>query len=292
MAICTSQVRPVLLFGPLAGRMRSIRTVQAVCARSLTWLAWLGSLGRFQKPHYQTQGCLRRLINTSKRPLSRRNTYYFRKYVLLMSTHHLKPQMSTNEPEIDVCYLGSRHLHIYLAYAIGVASKTGRIGKSVLNISLDSAISSKTNQAIAEAVNQGICLAGAAGNPGLLTITTSPASAAEVGTVGGSGSNVARESLSVSGCWSMCPLLELMSCPLELNKNWPDDSNEISGTSVVCPNIISLIAYLSALQMLQSSQGKSFQVDYISYRAETHKPRRKLLVQTLGTWSNVGRPCS
>lgn len=84
-------------------------------------------------------------------------------------------------------------------WAVQDATQKGRIGKSVLNLSLGGLLSPMTNQAVTEAVNQGMFLAVAAGNSGLPTITASPASAPAVCTVGATDANDARASFSNFG---------------------------------------------------------------------------------------------
>lgn len=84
-------------------------------------------------------------------------------------------------------------------WAVKDATAKGRIGKSVLNLSLGGLLSPITNHAVNQAVAQGMFLAVAAGNSGLPTITASPASALDVCTVGASDSNDARASFSNFG---------------------------------------------------------------------------------------------
>lgn len=130
-------------------------------------------------------------------------------------------------------------------WAVRDATQKGRIGKSVLNLSLGGPTSPTTNQAVAEAVNEGMFLAVAAGNSGLPTITASPASAPEVCTVGASDSNDARASFSNFGL-----LVDIFAPGVDVTSTWidgPDDTNTISGTSMASPHVAGLAAYFLGL---------------------------------------------
>lgn len=130
-------------------------------------------------------------------------------------------------------------------WAVQDAASKGRIGKSVLNLSLGGILSPMTNAAVTEAVNQGMFLAVAAGNSGLPTITASPASALAVCTVGATDDQDARASFSNFGL-----LVDIFAPGVNVTSAWidgPDDTNTISGTSMASPHVAGLAAYLLGL---------------------------------------------
>lgn len=131
-------------------------------------------------------------------------------------------------------------------YAVNHAKTNNRIGKAVANLSLGGAFSPMTNAAVAEAVKQGLFLAVAAGNSGLPTITSSPASAPEVCTVGASDMNDAKASYSNFGL-----LVDVFAPGTDITSAWKNsdtDTNTISGTSMATPHITGLGAYLLGLE--------------------------------------------
>jgi subtilisin family serine protease len=131
-------------------------------------------------------------------------------------------------------------------YAVKDAKVKGRIGKAVANLSLGGLFSPMTNDAVTEAVRQGLFLAVAAGNSGLPTITSSPASAPDVCTVGASDKNDAKASYSNFGL-----LVDIFAPGTNITSTWKDsdtDTNTISGTSMATPHITGLGAYLLALE--------------------------------------------
>lgn len=84
-------------------------------------------------------------------------------------------------------------------WAVNDMKSKGRVGKSVANLSLGGIFSPMTNAAAAEAVAQGLFMAVAAGNSGLPTITSSPASERSVCTVGATDKDDNRASFSNFG---------------------------------------------------------------------------------------------
>ncbi|EAT81068.1 hypothetical protein HBI56_103670 [Parastagonospora nodorum] len=131
-------------------------------------------------------------------------------------------------------------------YAVKDAQSKGRIGKAVANLSLGGLFSPMTNAAVTEAVKQGLFLAVAAGNSGLPTITSSPASAPDVCTVGASDKNDAKASYSNFGL-----LVDIFAPGTNITSAWKNsdtDTNTISGTSMATPHITGLGAYLLGLE--------------------------------------------
>ncbi|KAB8349456.1 hypothetical protein FH972_023483 [Carpinus fangiana] len=131
-------------------------------------------------------------------------------------------------------------------WAVRDAKAKGRVGKAVGNLSLGGLFSPTTNQAAAQAISQGLFLAIAAGNNGLPTITSSPASEPSACTVGATDINDARASFSNFGY-----LVDIFAPGVNVTSTWiggPDDTNTISGTSMATPHITGLGAYLLALE--------------------------------------------
>lgn len=133
-----------------------------------------------------------------------------------------------------------------LDWAVNDAKNKSRIGKAVCNISLGGPLSLVTNAAVSEAVRQGLFLAVAAGNSGLPTFTSSPASAQDVCTVAASDHNNERAYFSNFGA-----LVDIYAPGVNITSAWfdgQDSSKTISGTSMATPHIAGLGAYLLALE--------------------------------------------
>nr|POF14199.1 cuticle-degrading protease [Quercus suber] len=131
-------------------------------------------------------------------------------------------------------------------FVVNDAKAKSRLGKAVANLSLGGPFSSMTNDAVTEAVNQGLFLAVAAGNSGLPTFTSSPGSAAAVCTVGATDAADARASFSNFGS-----LVDLFAPGVDIISAWingPDDTNTISGTSMAAPHVAGLGAYILGLE--------------------------------------------
>jgi len=131
-------------------------------------------------------------------------------------------------------------------WAVKDAKSKGRIGKAVANLSLGGLFSPMSNAAVKEAVRQGLFMAVAAGNSGLPTITSSPASEPDVCTVGASDKTDAKASYSNFGL-----LVDIFAPGTNITSTWKDsdtDTNTISGTSMATPHITGLGAYLLALE--------------------------------------------
>jgi len=126
------------------------------------------------------------------------------------------------------------------------AAAQGKGKKAVANLSLGGVFSQATNDAAAAAVREGLFLAVAAGNSGLPTITSSPASEKSVCTVGASDVNDAKASFSNFGL-----LVDVFAPGVDVLSTWidgPDDTNTISGTSMASPHAAGLGAYLLGLE--------------------------------------------
>ncbi|KAF2718193.1 subtilisin-like protein [Polychaeton citri CBS 116435] len=133
-----------------------------------------------------------------------------------------------------------------IQWAYKDAKAKSRIGKAVGNLSLGGSFSQSTNDAVTEAVKQGLFLAVAAGNSGVDAKSSSPASAPNVCTVGASDSTDRRASFSNYG-----PVVDIFAPGVNILSTWiddPNDTNTISGTSMASPHVAGLGAYLLALE--------------------------------------------
>lgn len=131
-------------------------------------------------------------------------------------------------------------------YAVNDMKTKGRTGKSVANLSLGGIISPMTNQAVAQAADEGLFMAVAAGNNGLPTITASPASEPKACTVGATDIDDNRAYFSNFGL-----LVDIFAPGVNVESTWnngSDETNTISGTSMATPHITGLGAYLLALE--------------------------------------------
>ncbi|KAF2758235.1 oryzin precursor [Pseudovirgaria hyperparasitica] len=133
-----------------------------------------------------------------------------------------------------------------IAWAANDMKAKGRTGKAVGNLSLGGVFSQMTNDAAKAAIDQGLFLAIAAGNSGLPTITSSPASEKSACTVGAIDSTDTLASFSNWGA-----LVDILAPGLNVTSTWngsDDDTNTISGTSMATPHITGLGAYLLTLE--------------------------------------------
>lgn len=110
-----------------------------------------------------------------------------------------------------------------------------------------------TNQAANEAVSAGLFMAVAAGNSNDNAANYSPASAANVCTVGAIDKNDARASYSNYGS-----VVDVFAPGTDITSDWirsSTDTNTISGTSMATPHITGLGAYILAIEGSYSGKG-------------------------------------
>ncbi|CZT16249.1 related to Cuticle-degrading protease [Ramularia collo-cygni] len=131
-------------------------------------------------------------------------------------------------------------------WAVQNAKDNGHIARTVLSMSLGGPFSQVTNDAITEAVAEGAFVAVAAGNENEDASTSSPASAPEACTVGATTDEDVRAEFSNYG-----ELVDIFAPGQDITSAWIGSSkatNTISGTSMACPQIAGLAAYLIALE--------------------------------------------
>lgn len=134
-------------------------------------------------------------------------------------------------------------------------TREGCNGTSVINLSLGGLYSPSLNAAVAEAVKKDLFVAVAAGNEGVPTLTSSPASAPEVCTVGAVDINDQRAYFSNWGS-----MLDVFAPGVNITSTWSPDSVEkpgtvaiASGTSMASPHIAGLGAYFLGLDGMQKA---------------------------------------
>lgn len=113
-------------------------------------------------------------------------------------------------------------------------------------MSLGGPFSQLTNDAIAEAVAAGAFVAVAAGNENEDASNSSPASTPQACTVGATDKSDRRAEFSNYG-----ELVDIFAAGEDITSSWIGSStatNTISGTSMACPHIAGLAAYLIALE--------------------------------------------
>ncbi|KAM3419909.1 hypothetical protein BST61_g3229 [Cercospora zeina] len=131
-------------------------------------------------------------------------------------------------------------------WAVNNARSNGRTGRSVISMSLGGGFSQATNDAVASAVANGVFTVVAAGNDGQDARNTSPASEPSVFTVGATDANDAKASFSNFG-----PALDIFAPGVNIKSSWiggTTATRTISGTSMACPHVAGLAAYLIALE--------------------------------------------
>ncbi|OAG05905.1 subtilisin-like protease [Paraphaeosphaeria sporulosa] len=133
-----------------------------------------------------------------------------------------------------------------IEWAVNDATEKGHINRTVLSMSLGGPFSQTTNDAIQSAVEAGAFVAVAAGNEGEDASNSSPASAPQACTVGAINDRDAMASFSNFG-----ELVDIFAPGEEITSAWIGGStatNTISGTSMACPHIAGLAAYLIGLE--------------------------------------------
>ncbi|GIZ42790.1 hypothetical protein CKM354_000604500 [Cercospora kikuchii] len=131
-------------------------------------------------------------------------------------------------------------------WAVNNARQNGRTGRSVFSLSLGGGFSQQTNDAVKAATDAGIFVAVAAGNDGADARQTSPASEPSVFTVGATDANDNRASFSNFG-----PVVDGFAPGVDIKSAWIGSrtaTNTISGTSMACPHVAGLAAYLIGLE--------------------------------------------
>ncbi|KAH7558412.1 subtilase [Bipolaris maydis] len=133
-----------------------------------------------------------------------------------------------------------------IQWAVDDATEKGHINRTVLSMSLGGPFSQTTNDAIQSAVEAGAFVAAAAGNEGEDASNSSPASAPQACTVGATNERDLKASFSNFG-----KLVDIFAPGEKIQSAWIGSStatNTISGTSMACPHIAGLAAYLIALE--------------------------------------------
>jgi len=116
----------------------------------------------------------------------------------------------------------------------------------VISMSLGGTFSQTTNDAIEEATNAGAFIAVAAGNENEDASGFSPSSAPSACTVGATDESDVRAEFSNFG-----DVLDIFAPGVDITSAWIGSSsatNTISGTSMACPHIAGLAAYLIGLE--------------------------------------------
>ncbi|KAF9731061.1 hypothetical protein PMIN06_003608 [Paraphaeosphaeria minitans] len=133
-----------------------------------------------------------------------------------------------------------------IEWAVNDATEKGRMNRTVLSMSLGGPFSQTTNDAIQSAVEAGAFVSVAAGNEGEDASKSSPASAPQACTVGATTDRDAMASFSNFG-----KLVDIFAPGEDIASAWiggATATNTISGTSMACPHIAGLAAYLIALE--------------------------------------------
>ncbi|KAK4610342.1 Subtilisin-like protease 2 [Fulvia fulva] len=131
-------------------------------------------------------------------------------------------------------------------WAVNNAKESGHIDRTVLSMSLGGTFSQTTNDAIEQAVAEGAFISVAAGNDGEDASNSSPASAPGACTVGATNEADSRSDFSNFG-----KILDIFAPGEEILSSWiggKTATRTISGTSMACPHIAGLAAYLIGLE--------------------------------------------
>lgn len=138
-----------------------------------------------------------------------------------------------------------------IQWASNTARSKGKSSKSVASMSLGGGKSSAVNSAVAAAVNTGMTFVVAAGNDNANAANYSPASEPSAITVGATTSSNARSSFSNYGSSVdiFAPGSSILSAWIGSNTA----TNTISGTSMACPHVAGLAAYLMGVEGLSGS---------------------------------------
>lgn len=127
-------------------------------------------------------------------------------------------------------------------WAVKDAVAKNRVGRSVINMSLGGGKFQPVDDAVTAAVNAGITVVVAAGNTGDLVKNISPAGNADAITVGAIYDDDSRAEWSNYGDG-----LDVFAPGYAIKSAWIDSdtaTREESGTSMACPHVAGLVAYL------------------------------------------------
>jgi subtilisin family serine protease len=125
------------------------------------------------------------------------------------------------------------------------ATSKGAELQSVINLSIATAYSASLNAAVASAVDAGLTVVVAAGNEDQLAVNDSPASTPSALTVGAIDDEDNRASFSNYGS-----LVDLFAPGVGILSAWIGSTTAtqvMDGTSMACPHVAGLVAYLIAL---------------------------------------------
>ncbi|KAF6835319.1 alkaline proteinase [Colletotrichum plurivorum] len=128
---------------------------------------------------------------------------------------------------------------------LNITGTPGRVGKSVVSMSLATATYTAINRAVDAATELGIFVVVGAGNDGFDASAKSPASAPTAFTVGAIGINNIRPSWSNFG-----PSVDVFAPGLNVRSSslYQDGTELLSGTSMATPHVSGLALYLKALE--------------------------------------------
>lgn len=133
-----------------------------------------------------------------------------------------------------------------IQWAVDDATEKGHINRTVISMSLGGPFSQNTNDAIESAVQAGAFVAVAAGNEGEDASNSSPASAPQACTVGAVNKSDLKSDFSNFG-----EVLDVFAPGEQITSSWIGSSTAtktIDGTSMACPHVAGLAAYLIALE--------------------------------------------
>ncbi|KAI5815287.1 oryzin precursor [Pyronema omphalodes] len=173
------------------------------------------------------------------------------------------------------------------------AKAKGRIGKSVVNMSLGGEFTTALNRAVDAAINAGIPFAVAAGNDfGQDASQYSPASVKNAITVGAMDSDDTRADYSNIGS-----LVDVFAPGTQITSTWIGSNvaiNTISGTSMASPHVAGLAAYLMALEGLTTPAEVTARIKQLAIDGVVQKPARNtvdaLVFNGVGAGKNVTDP--
>ena len=150
------------------------------------------------------------------------------------------------------------------------AKSLGLSSKSVLSMSLGGSFSSALNSAVQSTISAGVTVVVAAGNENQNAANVSPASAPNAITVGATDINDARASFSNFGA-----VLDVFAPGVSILSAWMGSNtatNTISGTSMACPHVAGLAAYLIALEGLSTPAAVASRIKALALTGKVTSP--------------------